>query len=161
MDYSEMYDRLFGPRKVDSAVQAYRDNQAARERSRVPSQTSRRPGVLVTSLNSEKTVAENRTDNGFVKSGNWYWLEIVRPATPESRSRWGIDGTRDVNGVSRPVSVQKMLVASVERWGGKLQLSCRGIDNFGRREDGVFTFYQSPDSHNERETFILSIRAYD
>lgn len=108
-------------------------------------------------LNHLKDLKERDTERSEIQSGHYYILEIVRPDTREARSRWGLDGTRNINGVSRVVSRQKMYVANVWKSGNEIRLDCRGMDNFGRREDGIFIYYQTPMSIHQNDTFVLSL----
>lgn len=119
---------------------------------------NRFPDGITTDLTAAKKVNVSNAEAQYPRGGDWYMLEIVRPATQDGIAEWCLDGMRNVNGISRPVSTQRMYVHSVIRTGGQLQLQCSGVDNFGRREDGLFVYYQTPDSQNERETYILSIK---
>lgn len=112
-------------------------------------------------LNRLKDNNERNKERSLVESGHYYMLEIVRPDTRESRSRWGLDGTRNINGVSRVVSRQKMYVANVWKSGNEIRLECRGYDNFGRRDNGIFVYYQVPMSIHHSDTFVLSATRLD
>ena len=112
-------------------------------------------------LNYLKTLKERDAERSEIQSGHYYILEIVRPDTREAKSRWGMDGTRSINGVSRVVSRQKMYVANVRKGGNEIRLECRGVDNFGRREDGIFIYYQTPMSIHRSDTFVLSLTRLD
>ena len=112
-------------------------------------------------LNHLKDNNERNTERSSVESGHYYMLEIVRPDTRESRSCWGLDGTRNINGISRVVSRQKMYVANVWKSGNEIRLECRGYDNFGRCDDGIFVYYQTPMSIHQSDTFVLSLTRLD
>ena len=116
---------------------------------------------ITADLNRLKHHEEQRIERNAVKSGHYYILEIVRPDTREARSRWGLDGTRNINGVSRVVSRQKMYVANVWKSGNEIRLECRGYDNFGRCDDGIFVYYQTPMSIHQSDTFVLSLTCLD
>lgn len=116
---------------------------------------------ITADLNRLKHHEEQRIERNAVKSGHYYILEIVRPDTREARSRWGLDGTRNINGVSRVVSRQKMYVANVWKSGNEIRLECRGYDNFGRCDDGIFVYYQTPMSIHQSGTFVLSLTCLD
>lgn len=135
------YDR----RRADS-------NQSTKSNNNKQDKNTRR-AYLNTSRNGE----DYRKDYQFIRSGEYYILEIVRPATRESRDLYALDGSRNVNGMSRIVSKQRMRVETVVPDGSKLRLYCTGVDNFGRRADGWYIFYQTPDSLNRRDTYVLSI----
>lgn len=72
-----------------------------------------------------------------------------------------MDSTRSINGVPRVVSRQKMYVANVWKSGNEIRLECRGMDDFGRREDGIFIYYQTPMSIHRNDTFVLSLTRLD
>lgn len=112
--------------------------------------------TYTTSLNTCKTGNEIRQETYEMRSGKSYILEIVRPATPESLKKYSLDGTRNVNGISRVVSTQKMFVSNIIRGDNMLRFQCRGYDNFGRDASGEYIYYLTPDSQNQRETYILS-----
>lgn len=116
---------------------------------------------ITANLNQLKDHNERHAECNFVESGHYYILEIVRPDTCEARSRWGLDGTRNINGVSRVVSRQKMYVANVWKSGNEIRLECRGYDNFGRCDDGIFVYYQTPMSIHQSGTFVLSLTRLD
>ena len=116
---------------------------------------------ITADLNHLKHHEERRIERNAVESGHHYILEIVRPDTREARSRWGLDGTRNINGVSRVVSRQKMYVANVWKSGNEIRLECRGYDNFGRCDDGIFVYYQTPMSIHQSGTFVLSLTCLD
>lgn len=107
------------------------------------------------SLNTLKSMQER--ERQYIRAGGWYMLEIVRPDTAEARTRWALDGTRNINGTSREVSRQKMYVASVRYATDAIHMDCRGLDNFARRENGDFTYYQVPLIIHQSETFVLSV----
>lgn len=117
--------------------------------------------TIAADLNRLKHHDERRIERNAVESGHYYILEIVRPDTREARSRWGLDGTRNINGVSRVVSRQKMYVANVWKSGNEIRLECRGYDNFGRCDDGIFVYYQTPMSIHQSGTFVLSLTCLD
>ena len=116
---------------------------------------------ITANLSQLKDYDERHAECNFVESGHYYMLEIVRPDTREARSRWGLDGTRNINGISRVVSRQKMYVANVWKSGNEIRLECRGYDNFGRCDDGIFVYYQTPMSIHKSDTFLLSITRLD
>lgn len=116
---------------------------------------------ITADLNHLKNINERSAERSSVESGHYYMLEIVRPDTREARSRWGLDGTRNINGVSRVVSRQKMYVANVWKSGNEIRLECRGYDNFGRCDDGIFVYYQTPMSIHQSDTFVLSLTRLD
>lgn len=109
-----------------------------------------------TDLTSPKRGSEQEDVRNAVKSGCYYIFEIVRPNTEEARALWGLDGARIINGVSRIVSTQKMYVSSAVKHGSVIEFTCSGMDNFSRRADGVYVYYQTPDTLNKRDTYILS-----
>ncbi len=115
------------------------------------------PKKITAYLNTSRSGEDYHQDYRAVRSGGYYILEIVRPDTREARDHYALDGTRNVNGVSRIVSKQRMYVDTVISTGTSLKLYCRGMDNFGKRADGWYIFYQTPDSLNRRDTFVLSI----
>ncbi|WP_295217362.1 hypothetical protein [Ruminococcus sp.] len=117
--------------------------------------------TIAADLNRLKHHDERRIERNAVESGHYYILEIVRPDTREARSRWGLDGTRNINGVSRVVSRQRMYVANVWKSGNEIRLECRGYDNFGRCDDGIFVYYQTPMSIHQSSTFVLSLTRLD
>lgn len=117
--------------------------------------------TIITDLNYLKDHKERSAECSSVESGHYYILEIVRPDTREARSRWGLDGTRNINGVSRVVSRQKMYVANVWKSGNEIRLECRGYDNFGRCDDGIFVYHQTPMSIHQSGTFVLSLTRLD
>lgn len=108
-------------------------------------------------LNHARNGEDYYQDFKAIRSGGYYILEIVRPDTKESRDLYSLDGTRNVNGAPRIVSRQKMYVERVVSDGTALKLYCMGTDNFGRRADGCYVFYQTPDPTNHRDTYVLSI----
>lgn len=114
--------------------------------------------AIWTQLNTARTGKQYREDYKAIKAGYWYILEIVRPYNQETRDKYSLDGTRNVNGSYRIVSTQKMYVSRVVAHSNKLELDCRGVDNYGRRDDRTYIFYQTPDSLNQRDTYILSIK---
>lgn len=116
---------------------------------------------ITADLNRLKHHDERCIERNSVELGHYYILEIVRPDTREARSRWGLDGTRNINGVSRVVSRQKMYVANVWKSGNEIRLECRGYDNFGRCDDGIFVYYQTPMSIHQSGTFVLSLTRLD
>lgn len=116
---------------------------------------------ITADLNHLKDNNERSAERSSVESGHYYILEIVRPDTREARSRWGLDGTRNINGVSRVVSRQKMYVVNVWKSENEIRLECRGYDNFGRCDDGIFVYYQTPMSIHQSGTFVLSLTRLD
>lgn len=110
-----------------------------------------------TNLNTARTGQEYRRDYELVKAGHYYILEIVRPNTTEMKRLYGLDEIRSINGRSRIVSKQRMYVSKVRIESNRMCLDCIGMDRYGRRADGVYVFYQTPDPTNKRDTYVQSI----
>lgn len=146
-------------RKQNPAILRYLDSVGIHIEREVPKTQPRpeQPVRITASLNTARKGSDYRRDYRTIKSGAYYILEIVRPDTKESRDLYALDGTRNINGAPRIVSKQRMYVEKVISSGTTLDLYCVGVDNFGRRADGVYTFYQTPDPTNHRKTFVLSI----
>lgn len=107
-------------------------------------------------LNKARNGKDYYQDYKTIRSG-YYILEIVRPNDRENNNLYALDGTRNVNGAVRIVSRQRMYVDRVISEGTFIRLHCLGMDNFGRRADGWYVFYQTPDPTNRRDTYILSL----
>jgi len=132
-----------------------REGNRRRETTPAPKQAPQKAKYTAELLASTKRVDQDAQYFG-IKGGKYYILEIVRPRNQSSGKRYG-DPVRSVNGVLRVVSTQKMYVRNVYHRSSMLVLECVGYDNFCRPDNNNYIFYQSPDSQNMRDEYILSI----
>lgn len=110
--------------------------------------------TLLCSTADHKT---QETQRNFIQTNAYYDIQVVRP---EGES-CGIDPYMLINGQSRVVSTLRVYVYRVEYYNHRIDLYCRGTDRYGKPVDGIYSFYQTPDTRGIRDTYIYSITRKD
>lgn len=104
------------------------------------------------------TSAKDRDRILSLRSGRYYELEIVHPRTSASFDAYRMRGLKNVNGVLRPVTKVRLFVDRIEKDRNEVRFVCTGMDSFGKRMNGTYTYYLTSDLLNRRDEFILSFK---